>query len=131
MMYMASLAALLDDLSSFMPNRFTMMSVIMSLSIKASDKARIRKIPVKSSAMNPTRVPAFILRPGTTRSLIVGGTIVLIIQKITAITKLIVNRGNLRRTSSPICFVLNGLPRETKLLYAFYTPLNIKTMDLI
>jgi len=120
-MYMASLAALFEDLSPFMPNRFTMMSVTMSLSIKASDRARIRKIAVRSHAMAPITKPAFKLRPGIIMPLTVGGIIMLIIQKIAAITKLIVNRGNLRRTSSPTGFELICFPREETLLYAFYT----------
>jgi len=73
-MYIASLAALLGDLSSFIPNRFTKMSVKMSLNTKPSANARIRKMAVKINAIVPTNVPAFMLTPGSIMSPINGGT---------------------------------------------------------
>ena len=75
---MRSLAALLGDRSSFIPNLLTNMSVMMSLSTNASANARIRKIAVKINAMVPISVPAFMLRPGRLMFPIVPGTKVFI-----------------------------------------------------
>lgn len=108
--YRRSLAALLGDLSSFMPNRFTMMSVTMSASVRASAKARIKKIAVMSIAMDATRKSASMLSPGRPISLTIGGTIMPIIQKMIAIIRLIVSRGILRRISSPVGFLLTSIP---------------------